>query len=125
MGSVANIFGVSVVEIVNGERSDRSNNYEPEYIGGKLTLNPRPVTVTSATAEFVYDGQYHSAETLSDGSITSEYSPAIVDGHFVAVTDHTEVRDVVRDADGNVVGVENEIFVAITDGDKDVRSITK
>ena len=120
VGSAANVFGVSVVEIVNGERSDRSNNYELEYIGGKLTLNPRPVTVTSATAEFVYDGQYHSAETLSDGSITSEYSPAIIDGHCVTVTDHTEVRDVVRDADGNVVGVENEIFVAITDGDKDV-----
>ncbi|MBE6684069.1 MAG: transglutaminase domain-containing protein [Ruminococcaceae bacterium] len=53
--------------VIDSDGRDVTQNYIISYDYGKLTVNKRPITITTASAEFFYDGTYHSEPfTYSD-----------------------------------------------------------
>ncbi len=64
-GGIDNVFAVVIKN--NGE--DITYNYDIAYRYGKLIIKPRPITVTTATNSWVYDGEAHSDEgfVITDG----------------------------------------------------------
>ncbi len=64
VASVPNEF--TDYEIVRGSGPDLKNNYTVYWVHGTLTVNPRPITVTSASPDpWEYDGIYHSESKVS------------------------------------------------------------
>ena len=107
-GSVQNTL---TVLIFAADGKDVTANYDITYEYGTLTVLPRPITVTAASSEQIYDG---TALTAEEVSVTSEYEPALAEGHTYAAqtegsrTDAGEgankvVSFTVRDAGGRDV----------------------
>ena len=74
----------NTVEIVITDQSgvDVTGDYKIHYALGTLKVNPREITITSASAEKVYDG---IALTAPEFEITSNYERALVMGHTAEV----------------------------------------
>ncbi len=67
-------------EITDGEGNPVTKNYEVTYEYGILKITERPITVTTDSGEWVYDGEYHFKETCTygapaDGHTVQSYSP--------------------------------------------------
>lgn len=54
---------ILTVKVKDGNGTDVSANYNIVYTYGNLTVSPRPITIKSASENWIYDGQLHSAET--------------------------------------------------------------
>ncbi|MGN0818481.1 MAG: hypothetical protein ACI4L9_05880, partial [Candidatus Coproplasma sp.] len=93
-----------LVQVLDGSEKDVTANYDITYEYGTLTVTPRPVTVESATAAWVYDGQTHSdgGHTVCDG----EYGLAY--GHSTESYDLAQIT--------NVGTAENVLSVRVFDG---------
>lgn len=49
------------------------SSYKITYVPGKLEITPKPITVTTASGEYIYDGKPHSDPTYtSDGIVGSD-----------------------------------------------------
>jgi hypothetical protein len=64
--------------IFNETGEDVTEYYAAEYIYGMLTVEKRPVSITTGSAKTLYDGQ-----AVSDGSFTVDAAYAPIDGHTV------------------------------------------
>ena len=60
-------FSMNGAKIVDKNGEDVTNNYEISYGYGKLTINPRNVTLTSASASKPYDGTPLTKDTVTVG----------------------------------------------------------
>ena len=89
-----------IFEIVDGNGKSVTENYSLTVIEGTITIAKRPITVTTPTESWVYDGQYHSNVLFSvDGA---------VNGHNVEVlSSYESIR--------NVGEIKNEFAVHVTD----------
>lgn len=58
VGSVQNIFSV---KIRDADEKDVTSNYDISYEYGTLTVIPRPITIKTSDAEWIYDGKEHSS----------------------------------------------------------------
>ncbi len=107
--------------VYDGEGKDVSYNYEIAYAPGTLTVLPRPVTVTAADAEKVYDGTPLEKDAVV---VTSEYDPALVAGHTYTAQTEGSVTDAgqgynyvvgfaVQDADGTDQTKNYEVFLSV------------
>lgn len=89
VGSVQNFFYVVVTETTGDESVDKSDNYAIDYIGGRLTLNPRPITVKAKDREKIYDGaplESDEFEVVSELKIAAnEIGVAECDGSIIDV----------------------------------------
>lgn len=98
--------------------SDVTKNYEISYETDYLNIEKRDITLSTANASFVYDGNEHFDETISviSGSLAS--------GQSLEVTEHTALTDVdkqandltyqIRGEGGDVSGNYNIIYIAGT-----------
>ena len=88
--------------------------YEVTEQFGTLTVTPRRITVTSASASKTYDG---TPLTVRSATATREADSgfALVDEHYIDVIWSDSITDVVRDYAGNVISVENIIEFVIRD----------
>ncbi|HBN12705.1 MAG TPA: hypothetical protein DD415_03725, partial [Clostridiales bacterium] len=103
VGSTKNVL---VCTVVRADGTDVSHNYEiTGYTYGALKITPRPITITTATAEKVYDG-----EPLSKPQAEAD---DLVEGHTLkADTDEVSITD--------VDDVENKYLFKVYDGERDV-----
>ena len=81
-----------------------SIQYKITPLPGKLTVEPRPITVKSATRDWDYDGETHFDAGFE---VVSEYD--IVEGETASVVTHTEIV--------NAGGKSNALSVAIEKAD--------
>ena len=82
-----------------------TNNYEvTETNFGRIVITKRKITLKTATKTAYYDGSY-----LEDNQ-PIVLKGSFVEGHYVGVQSWESLRDVQRDENGNVVGVQNKIF---------------
>lgn len=80
-GSKDNEYDDAQLTITDAGGNDVKDNYAVTFECGKLTVKPRPITLTSASKEWPYDGNAHSYDKF-DGP-TSEHDPVLVDGHKI------------------------------------------
>ncbi|MBO5701003.1 MAG: transglutaminase domain-containing protein [Clostridia bacterium] len=86
VGSSENIFSVSITDT---NEKDVSGNYDISYKYGTLTVKPRPITVQTSNAEWIYDGKEHT----SPGCVTISQLN-LVSGHKLEPLAMTAITDV-------------------------------
>ena len=118
-GEVDNVL---TFELVNGDPNStvkvKPENYDIAVEYGKLSVTPRVLDIITAEHEWTYDGNtYHD-----DGWDYAENSLKPVKDHRPNVIGYTEVKDVMRDEDGNVVGTDNILRFGFTGTNVDERN---
>lgn len=73
-----------------GEVETTSNYDITEYEFGNLIVDPRPITVTTPDASWLYDGMVHSLDNLDDIIIGGD---GIAPADLVSLNDYTSVRN--------------------------------
>lgn len=64
-----------------GENGSATDNYDITYVPGKLTIDPKKVTITAKSEEFTYDGQTHQNNGYDvDGLCNTDKIEADVSG---------------------------------------------
>ena len=101
-GSVDNILEIM---ITNALGEDVTRYFTVNYVYGTATVGKRPVTVTTESTSFDYDGKYHSHGVYT---VTN-----LVDGHIHIGTNSIEVRDVSEEPYENTIVLT--IFEDVTD----------
>ncbi|MGN0813799.1 MAG: hypothetical protein ACI4MH_01030, partial [Candidatus Coproplasma sp.] len=98
---------VLTVVVYDGE-TEVTQNYTITYQNGTLQITPRPVTVSTASNSWVYDGTAHSDVTHS----VAEGEYVLVEGHSTRVIELTNIT--------NVGTIENALVVVVYDGETEV-----
>lgn len=93
-GEYEELLVPSVTKIVDAKGKDVTSYYDISYEDGKLTINKRSVTLTSASASKVYDGTpltKPEVKVTGDGFVTGEGATYNVTGTITSVgtTDNT------------------------------------
>ena len=71
------VENVLALEIKNADGEDKTSNYSIFYERGMLTINPRPINISTDSETWVYDGKEHYTEIAISG---------FVEGHQVNLT---------------------------------------
>ena len=100
--SVGTQNNLANVQIKNEEGIDVTEFYDITPISGILQVTGRPITVSTASATFEYNGHYHGIENY-----TISENTAVVEGHKVVVSGWKQIIDV-----GNI---KNEIELEVLD----------
>lgn len=108
-GEYVNRVTEGTVEICDAKGKPVSSNYEITVADGVIKIIPRPITVTTADGEWIYDDEFHSDTTYK---ITSAAGVALVTGHSAVVESDTGIRDA-----GNV---SNKIIIKVFAGSSDL-----
>lgn len=93
VGEIENSMNINIYDgnMFDGDRTDKTFNYDISYRFGMLKVTPRPITITAGSAEKVYDGM----PLICRGyEVTSPLGWALVEGHFenvVVIGGQTEV----------------------------------
>jgi len=58
----------------NGKYADVTHNYDITYDYGTLTVKRRPITITTASEEFVYDGVAHNSHNADASDLVNGHS---------------------------------------------------
>lgn len=90
-GEGENVVLRGSVVIRDGSGKDVTSNYEITFASGVLKVVPRPLTVTSESAEKIYDGDPLVCKSYK---ITSDLTPVYVWGHSVKVESYIEICEV-------------------------------
>ena len=107
---VKNVLGI---RIVDEDGNNVTQNYEPDYEYGTLIITPRPIVVTAASGEKVYDGMPFGTDDFAGGEyylVASGADPAldppVAAGQTLAVeTQLPESADVYEGGAHTVVSV--------------------
>ena len=113
-GEVDNVLYHSVKD-ANGR--DVTENYAIAYVYGKLSRTPRPLTVTTATLEKVYDGTLLYGASVPDGVVitgTPARFSGLVKDDFAVVDVNRPMENVVYDESGGVTGIENDCVYKVS-----------
>ncbi|MGN0813844.1 MAG: transglutaminase family protein, partial [Candidatus Coproplasma sp.] len=103
VGSVENVLSVKIYDLSD---NDLTVNYSVSYEYGTLEITPRPITVTTASNSWLYDGETHSDGTYSVGGA------GLVDGHTTQAFDVAQITDIGQ--------CENTMSIKVYDGKTDV-----
>ncbi|GEM_PF-5860092 len=74
------------VGIKDADGKDVTDNYAISYVYGTLTITPRPLSLTTGSAQFIYNGTQQYTE-----KITVNEESALINGDRISVTAHTGV----------------------------------
>ena len=111
---------ISRLDEKTGTWKEVTGNYDIRYEYGTLTVTKRPITLTSVSGEWVYDGQVHSVANSSEyynnlvnGQQTPFYivSGSLADGQILSYMDYDESPSIT-----DVGTVDNSIQAVIRDG---------
>ena len=93
------------VTIVDGDGTDKTGNYKIAYDPGTLTVTRKTLTVITAAAQFVYDGNPHGMAALHSVE-------GLIDGHSAMADNTIGTYTTITD-----VGIDgNEVKVIVSDG---------
>ncbi len=104
-GSSANVVVEGSVKVLRNNSVDISNNYTfGTHVNGTLTVNQRSITLTSGGYTGTYDGQEHSATTVTVGG------EGLASGQTLACTGFAKIKNYVEG------GVQNTFTFALEGG---------
>ena len=103
-GVVLDKENIVLVEI-RGRQYDYTGNYEIEYVNGALKIKPREIAVSTASHEWMYDGNDHS-----DNGISVTVG-SLANGDKIVGKSITTVNEVMFDGDGNVIDIDRKSVV--------------
>ena len=83
------IDNVLQIAVKNSAGADLTDNYDIEYVYGKLEITQRSVSVVTHSSSFEYDGKPHSFEEY-DISVDTP----LVEGHYTSVVESASVTEV-------------------------------
>ena len=90
-GSSANVVVEGTVKVLRNNSVDISDNYTfGTHVNGTLTVNPRPITLTSDGYTGTYDGQEHSATTVTVGG------EGLASGQVLKCTNFAKIKNYVE-----------------------------
>ena len=92
VGTVKNAYDGEIL-IFDGER-DVTFNYEITDIVGELTVEPRPITVSTSDIVNVYDGREHSSGNITIVTVNGKLSLCV--GHSIEVLNYTVFKGVIE-----------------------------
>lgn len=77
VGEVDNVFDLIIID---ASSTDITHNYTIKQTYGQLKITPRPITITSASNQKVYDGYglSDSAHTITSGSLVINHHTAVI-----------------------------------------------
>ncbi|MBO7344710.1 MAG: transglutaminase domain-containing protein, partial [Clostridia bacterium] len=110
-GQVIGVANCYQVRVLSAE-GDKTHNYQISYDNGSITILPIDVTVVTATNSWDYDGEIHF-----DTNIVSYSGFLDGDTPYYDELGTTEVRDVLYDSNGRVVGKANIFGVKVISSD--------
>ena len=125
---VSNEFAVRVIEIDDDgkETADKSGNYDIIYDPGTLKIVKRPITLTTASHKWVYDGKEHTYGHIVGEAFDGERAPewytpsgsesAIVSGQEIVLPSVDSLPSI---TDYSASGVSNDFQVRIEAGGVD------
>lgn len=93
------------------------SNYDITLIKGTVKIIPLDVTFKTESESFKYDGEYHYNYEYDYDALTPD---RVLAGETHSVVSYTKVRDVIRDASGTPIGVDNIIELVVMRGTDDV-----
>ena len=112
VGRIDNWLDLSIVDATG---ADKTENYALEYDLGELIVTPRPITVSSQSGTWMYDGKMHTADVEIKGFCpghVAKYSwPEITDAGTV---ENTVTISSILSEDGRNVLSNYEIIVGET-----------
>ena len=111
-----NFFEIVIHELGNPD-ADVSDNYEIDLDEGTLTITPRPVVITSNSADKIYDGKELTEHNYTDITEKDGYN-GLVEGHTLVLTYTGTITNVgdtknsytfveIRDANNNLIDSKN------------------
>ncbi len=120
------IDNTMLFEVVDADGNDVTDNYKINITLGTINIKPRPITVTTPSRSWLYDGIRHTyvttdniafdTERVEGGDICEEYT-AIVQGHGIAMPDEKDAASVLNHSDG---AVANKFDISVYNGTTDV-----
>ena len=81
--------------------ADKFGNYKITYNKGKLTVNPKPLTITWGETEFTYDGNEHIPTSTLNGVVNSDDCDISVTEKKINVGDYTATATLTGTKKGN------------------------
>lgn len=104
-GTSDNVVVEGTVKVLRNNLVDISDNYTfGTHVKGTLTVDPRPITLTSGGYTGTYDGQEHSATTVTVGG------EGLVSGQVLKCTNFAKIKNYVEG------GVSNTFTFALEGG---------
>lgn len=110
-GEAENIPEIRIYHNLGGTRKEVTGNYNINIQAGTLTVEKRPITISTGDGEWVYDGEAHDFGGF-ELSEASEYG--LVEGHTLATSTLTAVTD----------AGEYENLISFTVSDKEGNDVT-
>ena len=97
--------------ILDAHGNNVYDNYKYNgYVYGKIVIEPRPITLISKDGTKMYDGTPLTNTEYSVGGM------GLVKDERLAYSNNASITDVLLDADGNVVGIENSFEFGVSGG---------
>lgn len=101
----------SVHGILDAHGNDVYDNYQYNgHVYGKIVIEPRPITLISKDDTKTYDGTPLTNTEYSVGGM------GLVKDERLAYASNASITDVLLDAEGNVVGIENSFEFGVSGG---------
>ena len=93
---------------ISGNTEDVRSCYDITENFGTLTVTKRKLTMQTGSAQAYYSGDY-----IENNSLPVIVSGSLVLDHYIALNSWSALRDVERDAEGNVIGIKNDVGIGI------------
>ncbi len=91
------------LQIIDEDGNDVSENYNISYVNGTITVNKRPISITTSSETWVYDGLVHSLPEFTYDS----KSLLPVKGHITEITSYSSIKNVFETTTGKIDNVLN------------------
>ncbi len=109
VGEFVNYFSIHGILDENGNNVYDNYQYNG-HVYGKITIEPRPITLISKDDTKMYDGTPLTNTEYSVGGM------GLVKDDGLSYSHNATITDVLLDADGNVIGIENSFDFGIVGG---------
>ena len=115
VGEIENSFEAKILDAAG---TDFTKNYKITYKFGTLTVTKRPVTITTASQSFTYDGaeHYYADEYIFAFGVEGNEFSGLCEGHSIAAASGCTFKEV---ADSGVNNIQFEIMCGNTAIDKE------
>ncbi len=99
--------------VVDGEGRDVTGNYELDFGGTAFTIEPRPITVWTASRTWIYDGRPHVTSEEGDYGIAASSPYPLLGGHTLSPDPESGQLTEITDTETEVVTVENPLILRV------------
>lgn len=98
-----------IFSVIDGEGRNVTANYDLDFGGAALTVVPRPITVWTGSATWIYDGELHDTAYEGGYGLADSSPYPLLAGHYLSPDPESEQLTDITDTETEVVTVENPL----------------